>query len=295
MAAMIQDETRVMNAAEAAAPEPFRLAVVQMDVAFAEVDANLDRILEFARGAAAKDARLVVFPECALTGYCFESEEEALAVSQSIPGPATQRIHECCRELNLHIVFGLIERDGDRIFNCVALVGPNGPISSYRKVHLPFLGLDRFVSGGNRPFRVHETALCRLGLNICYDGGFPESARVLALQGADLILLPTNWPSGAEEFARYAINTRAMENVVYYAAANRVGEERGFQFIGKSRICDVHGRTLAEADETTETVLYAEIRPGDSRVKRIVRVPGKHIIDRIDDRRPEFYGRILEK
>lgn len=271
----------------------FCVAAVQMDIELAAKARNLERMTDFARRAAAQGARLVVFPECAVTGYCFESRQEALELAEPLPGPATAVIAGVCRELGIHAVFGLVERGGERLYNAIALVGPEGFVAGYRKIHLPHLGLDRFADPGDRPFVVEETPLCRLGMNICYDGAFPESARVMALAGAELIVLPTNWPTGAEEFARYAINTRAMENVVYYAAANRVGDERGFHFIGQSRITDVHGRTLAEADERSETILTATIDPALARTKKIVRVPGKHWIDRFADRRPEFYGAII--
>jgi 5-aminopentanamidase len=86
-----------------------------------------------------------------------------------------------------------------------------------------------------------------------------------------------------------------MENNVYYMAVNRVGNERGFRFIGQSKICDPRGHVLAEAPHENETILYAEVDPVFARQKRVVRVPGKHEIDRFADRRPELYGRILEK
>ena len=104
-----------------------------------------------------------------------------------------------------------------------------------------------------------RSAGLRVGMNICYDGGFPESARVLTLLGADLVVLPTNWPPGAECAADYTSNARAMENTIYYVAVNRVGKERGFTFIGRSRICDPLGKTIATADEQSETILYADI------------------------------------
>jgi predicted amidohydrolase len=188
----------------------------------------------------------------------------------------------------------MIEADGDRAYNAAALVGPEGLIASYRKVHLPYLGVDRFLDFGDRPFAVHETGGVRVGLNICYDSGFPESSRVMALAGADLIVLPTNWPTGAETLAENAIATRALENAIYYAAVNRVGTERGFRFIGGSRICDPTGKTLAVGSTDREEILFADIDPQKARRKTIVRVPGKHLIDRIADRRPEFYGPLAE-
>lgn len=272
----------------------FRLAVVQMDVLLGDIEYNLATIAERARAAAASRARLVVFPECAVTGYCVETREEACELAQPIPGPVTERLERIARELDLTIVCGLIECDGEALYNALALVAPIGLVATYRKTHIPGLGLDRFVEPGAGPLAVHDLPLCKLGMTICYDGGFPETARVLALRGAELIVLPTNWPSGAEEFAEYAIATRGMENVVFYAAANRVGEERGFRFIGRSRIVDVHGRTLAVADASSETILTAEIDPALAREKKIVRVPGKHSIDRFRDRRPDLYGPIVE-
>ena len=191
-------------------------------------------------------------------------------------------------------MFGLLEKEGDHIFNAAVLIGPQGVVGKYRKVHLPGLGVDKFVQPGDLGFPVHETALGRIGLNICYDGAFPESSRVMALKGADLTVLPTNWPTGAEEFAEYLINARALENNIFCAAVNRVGVERGFRFIGRSRIVDVQGKTLALAGSDQEEVLYAEIDPLKAREKRIVRVPGKHEIHRFKDRRPEFYGEIVQ-
>lgn len=275
-------------------PPPFTVAAVQMDVRLGDAAFNLERLGEFAREAAREDARLVVFPECVLTGYVFPSLEEARKHAQSIPGPSTGSVETLCRELGIHVVYGLLEEAPEGVFNALALVGPEGLVASYRKVHLPHLGVDHHVAPGDRPFAVHETPLARIGLNICYDGVFPEAARLMALDGADIILLPTNWPEGAEEFALYAINTRALENKVYYVAADRVGSEGGFRFIGLSRIVDAHGRTLAEADGTSETLLFARIDPAEARLKTIHRVPGKHWIDRLADRRPEFYGPLAE-
>lgn len=275
--------------------EEFRVSAVQMDVRFGEKAANLDRMAAFAREAAGEGAALVVFPECVLTGYCFESREEGCEYAESIPGPAVESVTSICRELDLHVVFGLLESAEEKLYNALALVGPEGLLGSYRKAHLPHLGIDHYVDAGENLSTVHQTPFCRLGMNICYDGAFPESARLLALAGADLVVLPTNWPPGAEEFATYAINTRAMENAMYYLAADRVGEERGFRFIGLSRICDVHGRTIAQADGESETVLTATIDPQQARRKRIDRVPGKHWIDRIADRRPDLYGPLAEE
>lgn len=270
-----------------------RIAGVQIDVEIGNVAGNLAKMSDQMHEAVRHGAQLVIFPECALTGYCFDSRDAALPYSEAIPGRATESFQMVCRELDCLVAFGLLERAESKLFNAAALVGPEGLIGSYRKVHLPWLGVDRYVDYGDREFSVQTARGIRVGLNICYDAGFPEPARCLALLGADLILLPTNWPPGAECAAEYAINTRALENTIYYAAVNRVGVERGCTFIGQSRICDPLGRTLAHANHAREEILYADVLPDLSRNKHLIRVPGTNEVNRIADRRPEMYGPIV--
>ena len=267
-----------------------KVAGVQMDVLLGQVETNLARMIEQLAETRRNGAELTVFPECAVTGYCFASIDEARPFAESIPGLATERMAAACAEQGGFAVFGMLESLGEQIFNAVALVGPHGLVGSYRKVHLPFLGADMFTTYGNNPFEVHQAGELKVGMNICYDSAFPESSRILTLQGADLIALPTNWPPGAECVAEHAINTRAMENGVYYMAVNRVGTEAGITFIGRSRICGPKGDTLACGSATDEEILYADVDPARARKKRVDRIPGVHAIDRIADRRPEMYG-----
>ncbi len=271
------------------------VAGVQMDVAYQQTAENLERMSAWLRQTAAAGARLTVFPECALSGYCFDSLAEAAPYAQTIPGPATEQMRAVCAEVGGYAIFGLLEAAGAAIFNAAVLVGPAGVIGSYRKVHLPWLGIDMFTTPGDRPFAVSQAGELRVGMNICYDAAFPEAARSLALLGADLIALPTNWPPGAECTAASVINARALENAVYFLAVNRVGVERGFEFIGRSKIVDPSGQTLAESSGRGEEAIYATIDPAKSRRKHIIRVPGKHEIDRFADRRPEMYGLLTEK
>lgn len=271
-----------------------KIAGVQMDVAFGDRQANLTAVEARLRETARGGAQLTVFPECVLPGYCFDSLAAAQAHAESVPGPATERLAAVCRELSVYAVVGMLESAGERLFNAAVLIGPAGVVGVYRKVHLPYLGVDRFTTPGDLGFAVHAAGDTRIGMSICYDAAFPEAARVLALNGADLVALPTNWPPGAECTADCLINARALENNVYFIAVNRVGTERGFEFIGQSKICDPRGRMLAEARHTDEAILYADIDVAFARQKHIVRVPGKHEIDRFADRRPEMYGRIVE-
>lgn len=271
-----------------------RLAAVQMDFELGNVAGNLDRMIARYEQARAAGADLTVFPECALTGYCFASREEALPYAQTIPGPAVQRWAEVCADLGGSVVFGLLESADDKLYNALALVGKNGLLGSYRKTHLPFLGVDMFTDYGEQPFAVHDVGGVRVGMCICYDGGFPEPSRCLALLGADVIVLPTNWPPGAESAAEYAVNTRAMENTVYFAAVNRIGTERGVPFIGRSKICDPLGKAVAAADAEGEALLIVDIDVARSRNKHLIRKAGVNEVNRIADRRPELYGEILK-
>ncbi len=273
----------------------WKIAGVQMDCRLGDKRHNLEVIGARLREAAGAGARLVIFPECAVTGYCFESRAEAWPLAEPLPGPATEELARACRLLKVWAVVGLLEQDPPTggLFNACALVGPEGLAATYRKIHRPFLGVDRFTTPGDRPFAVHDLGGLRLGMNICYDGSFPESARVLTLLGADLVVLPTNWPTGAAATACYMSQARALENHIYYAAINRVGEERGFQFIGQSRIVACNGDLLAHSNGAGEEILYAEIDPAQARHKHLVKIPGKYEVNRVGDRRPEMYGPLL--
>ncbi len=272
-----------------------KIAAVQMDPKITENSGNLDRILSEIKVAADKSADLIVFPECALTGYVFASREEAMPVMETIPGPSTDKLAACCQELGVHVIVGLLEIDADKCFNAAVLIGPQGLVGKYRKNHLPFLGIDRFVDHGDKPFQVYQTPIGNIGMHICYDCNFPESARVMTLQGADILVLPTNWPEGRGYVARYIINSRAYENKVHFVAVNRVGRERGVKFIGQSKIISALGDTLAQADSDNEQIIYGEVNLADARQKHIVFKPGEFEIDYIHDRRPELYDKITEE
>ena len=271
-----------------------KIAAVQMNPAIMQNKKNLDKILAEVRTAAGNGADLIVFPECALTGYVFSSREEAAPFMESIPGLSTDKLAACCGELGVHVVVGLLEKDGDKCFNAAVLIGPGGLIGKYRKNHLPFLGIDRFLDPGDRPFEIYRTPIGNIGIHICYDCNFPESARVMTLLGADILVLPTNWPQGRGKVAKYVVNTRAYENKVHFVAVNRVGEERGTRFIGNSKIIDTWGDTLVQATGDDEQTIYAEVSLAEARQKHIIFKAGEFEMNFIRDRRPELYGKIAE-
>jgi predicted amidohydrolase len=266
-----------------------RIACVQMDCILGDPAYNLGQIVDHIGRAADAAADLVIFPECAVTGYCYDSLEEASRFSEPVNGPSFEAIAGACSRAGLFAIAGFIEKDGPSFYNAAMLVGPDGLVGGYRKVHLPYLGVDRFLTPGDRPFEVFDLPFGRVGVNICYDASFPEGSRVLKLLGAQLIVLPTNWPPGAWRTPKFTVNSRANENHVYFAAVDRVGTERGWRFIGNSKVVDYNGDTIAEAGPEKEEVLIVELDLQAADDNKSVFVPGKHEVDRIGDRRPEFY------
>lgn len=277
-------------------PDNTVVAVAQLDIKLGEMETNLARMLAYAGEAAGNGADLVIFPECSLTGYQFDSREEALACAQAVPGPAVKSIASLCLELNIHVIFGLLELSGERLFNTAALVGPAGLVYAYHKNHAAFQAVDRFVEKGDKPFELCETPNLRIGLELGYDTFFPEAARVHSLLGADLVVLQTNFAtSSLVERAARVTTTRAIENKVYVVWCNRVGQERGYPFRGRSKIMDPMGMALARASDDNEEIIYAELEPAKARTKRITHFANEWELDRFGDRRPELYGLICER
>jgi len=270
-----------------------RVAVAQLEPKLGEKARNLDACLARMEEAASAGARLLVLPECAIPGYMFDSAAEALRFAEEIPGPATETLERECLRLDLYVVCGLLEQDGDALRNSAVLIAPDGLIGTYRKTHLPFLGVDRFTLPGDE-LPVYETPLGRIGLEICYDLRFPEVTRTLALKGADLVAHPTNFPMAAKVQTDVITLARAAENRIYLLTANRVGKERWGEFCGWSQIVDPYGRRLAEAGETEEALLVAEVDVEKARDKDYV-VPGEYELYLFGDRRPELYGALVEQ
>ncbi|OWK34471.1 carbon-nitrogen hydrolase family protein [Fimbriiglobus ruber] len=270
------------------------VAGVQMDCRLARPVENLGAIRAKLAEAARAGARLVVFPECAVTGYAFTTRAEAASVAETIPGPSTDAIAGECARHGVWAIFGLLEAAGSKLFNACAIVGPTGQLAVYRKLHLPCLGADRFTDPGDRPFAVHDLGGLRVGVHICFDGSYPESARVLSLLGADLIVQPTNWADQAIKNATLVARVRAFENHVYHMAVNRVGVEGGYHFVGHSSIVNCVGDFLTLADHDEEAIVLADIDPDKARQKRAVYCAGEYEIDRVNWRRPEMYGPLVE-
>jgi 5-aminopentanamidase len=269
------------------------VAAAQIEPKLAEPERNLEACLARLEEAAAAGAELLVLPECAIPGYMFESAEEALPFAEEVPGPSSEVLERESRRLGMHVVCGLLERDGDALRNAAVLVGPDGLIGTYRKTHLPFLGVDRFVVPGDE-LSVYDTPLGRIGVEICYDLRFPEVTRTLALKGADIVAHPTNFPMAAKIQTELITVARAAENRIYLLTANRVGKERSGEFCGWSQIVDPYGKRLAEAGETEEALLVADVDVEKARDKDYV-IPGEYELYLFGHRRPELYGALVEE
>jgi predicted amidohydrolase len=186
----------------------------------------------------------------------------------------------------------MLERVGERCFNTAILAGPHGIEAIYRKTHTLCLGVDRFTTPGDIPYRVYDLPIGRLGILICYDLRFPEPARILALQGVQMIALPTNWPESSTIQPDVFTRSRAAENHVFVLAADRVGEERGARFLGRSQIVGPNGAVLSEASRDSQEALLYDIEPSAADGKNVVVRAGFHEMDCMADRRPDLYAQI---
>jgi len=264
-----------------------KIASAQMDVVFGDSIANAERAIQKLDELKALGVEVVVFPEAFLTGYCVSSLEEARAIAIARDSEAVLKLKETADRLDIIAVIGFAELSGDTVYNTAVLLEPGREPRFYQKTHLPYLGLDMFVCPGQE-LPVFNTRVGNIGILICYDLRPPEATRVLALNGADILILPTNWPVGAETSADHIAIARAAENRIFVATCNRVGVENGFTFIGRSKLIGVGGNVLAAAGSDEET-LIAEMDLETARNKRTVNIPGKYEVEVFASRNPDLY------
>ena len=243
-----------------------KIACIQMEPIVGDKAGNIEKSLAHIHEAADAGAQLIVLPELCNSGYVFESKEEARALAEPVPGGETvQAWATAAAERDLHIVAGINEIDGDDLFNSAVAIGPGGYLGTFRKVHL-WNQENAFFTPGDRGFPVFDTPLGRIGALICYDGWFPESYRECALQGADIVCVPTNWvpingqDENREAMANILTMAAAHSNSVFVACADRVGTERGQPFIGQSLIVSYTGWPIGgPASPTDEQIVYADV------------------------------------
>lgn len=276
-------------------PPVIHVCAVQLDPALGRRSENAERVADEIVAAGAEGADLAVFPEAALTGYVFEDPDEVLDAAVRADGPELAELGEVCASAGTRAVVGAIERDDDvadgpALFNAAFVLGPEGTLGRYRKLHTLCLGADRFTRPGDDGLGVFDLPIGRIGVHICYDGSFPETPRALRLAGARLLLLPTNWPelSMKPEMVR----VRAYENHAFYLAVNRTGTERGVTFEGGSCAADPFGEPLLSAGPEAGRH-HVEMELERARSSRVTVFPGRYEYDRIADRRPDLYGPLV--
>ncbi|MBI5426653.1 MAG: acyltransferase [Nitrospinae bacterium] len=245
-----------------------KLGFVQNHPVFGKVRENVDRALEMLAG---QEADLIVLPELFSTGYQFAGREEALELAEPIPdGPTARRLIDLARSQKTALVAGLAERDGKTVYNSALVVGAQGYIGKYRKAHL-FDAENDVFQPGDLPLPVFDVGPCRVGVMICFDWRFPETARTLALNGADAIAHPSNL---VLPHCPQAMITRCLENRVYAVTADRVGTEarvpgESLKFVGQSQVVDPDGQVLYRASVDREETKILEIDVAKARNKKI--------------------------
>jgi predicted amidohydrolase len=258
---------------------------IQFNPEFGEIDRNINRARTL---MASVDAQLVVLPELFNTGYLIVTRQEAWDLAETIPqGKTTAALCDMARVNNLYIVAGLIEKAGEKLFNAAVLVSPGGYVATYRKIHL-FNEEKLWFDPGDKGFEVYDLGICRIGIMICFDWLFPESMRILALQGADIICHPANL---VLPFCQDAMVTRCLENRVYAITANRTGVEtrggKSFHYTGRSQITAPGAQILYQGVSESEEVGVAELDLAVAREKKI-----NVFNDLFTDRRPDYYGSV---
>lgn len=268
----------------------FKVACIQFNPILNERDKNVEALLAVVEEASLNGAKLIVAPEMATTGYYYRDRASIAPFVDCIPGTTTALFEAVAKKYGNYIVFGMPEVDGetDLYYNSAVLLGPDGYIGKYRKVHL-WESEAHWAVFGDLGVPVFQTELGQIAINICMDSIFFESARVPALQGADILAFPTNSSAQSISF----LQERAETNGVYVLSANRSNCENAFQMIGASAVWSPLGEKLAEAPymETSEEagdlpfILYSQID------KTLYDNPGKR---RLNERRPAVYKELMQ-
>jgi predicted amidohydrolase len=259
-----------------------KAAFIQFNPVFGEIEGNIKKALTLIERTGAE---MIVLPELFNTGYLITSKEEAFDLSEPLPGgKTTEALSAMAREKNAHIVAGLIERQGENLFNSAVVIAPSGYLGKYRKIHL-FNEEKLWFQPGDLGFPVFDIGICRIGVMVCFDWFFPESMRTLALKGADVICHSANL---VLPFCQDAMITRCLENRVFAVTANRTGKEsrngKNCHYTGRSQITGPNARILYRAGAETDEIGIAEIDVNLSRDKNLNRY--NHVFL---DRREDFY------
>lgn len=262
----------------------------QVDVRPEDVEGNAGLICDLIaenRG----QADLLLFPECALSGYCLD-REGTTECARSLDNSAVGMIRRASEKDGATVVFGMLESAGTDVYNSAVVLAAGRFVQVYRKIHLPYMGVDRYVARGDRvesPFTVNGV---RFGVGICYDYRFPEIPRIHALRDADCMLLITNWPEGSEPGARILCPAHALASKFYFVACNRVGTEAGIRFLGMSAAYGPDGGSLACLKKFEPDMADVIVDTEQSRCKEYAEGDGM-LTEILADRAPHTYGQIV--
>lgn len=259
-----------------------KIGYFQFAPVFGDVEKNRARIID---AVGQSDAELLVIPELATSGYFFASTSQVERMAEPIPGPTTDALAEAASRTGCTIVTGMAERDGDTLYNSAVAVGPDGIIGTYRKIHL-FSEEKIHFSPGNDGFLLFELNGTRVGVLVCFDHMFPEAARTLALQGAQIICHPSDLV--LPEYGQLTSRVRALENRVFWVLANRWGSETAhgdeLTFTGASQVVHPTGRILIRAEAAEDEISAVEVDPDAALNKHVTQHNNL-----FEDRRPGFY------
>jgi predicted amidohydrolase len=266
--------------------DQFRIALAQLKPLLFDKDTNLAKAEEIICQAASQGAAAILFPELYLTGY--NLGQRAVEMAERCDGPSVHKVAELAFRHRIAVIMGYAElsRDGSAAYDAMFVANAQGQLSgSYRKMHLFHAETNWFIPGDE--FSVIDFGLGSTGLLICYDLEFPEAARSLALKGARWIATCTGNMLPNQHLQEIYVQSRAAENRLWIALANRVGQEGDLTFFGASAVADPNGLLVARAEDG-ETLLLADIdltRANQARLNA----------DYLVDRRPGVYRSFQEE
>lgn len=244
------------------------VAVVQMEPELAKMEANVGKMADFiARIATEQPVDIIVFPELAVTG--FEGGQRFAQMSQRVPGAVTNILGQHATEFGVYVLIGMAvkEKVETVLYNSAVLIGPDGGVAGeYRKVHLQ--AEERLVFRPGYKIAPIETEVGTIGLMCGWDLTFPEVARSLVLEGAEVLLLPAAWQAKDADMWRTLLVARAYENDVFIAAANRIGEEPSYVFAGQSAVLAPSGEVMAALEEPEEGYVVVRLDLDEIRRRR---------------------------
>jgi len=281
-----------------------KVALIHAAIGWKEKDKNIDKLLSLNEEAARCGFKIIVNTELATTGYSFESRKDVSPLAESIPGPTTESFGRIARDYGCYICMGLAERDAGTglFYNSAALIGPSGCVVAHYRKASPAFKENLWAAKGNLPVPVVRTEFCTLAMVICADSYSYRPARIAALKGANILLVPANWPPehhNPEKFWR----ARALENGMYVLACNRTGKDKVMDCNhAQSYIIDPQGRVIRQISSVEDIIIGEALPlnggaittvagysgPGD----RVGETSEKMALNALRCRRPQCYGNI---